>query len=122
MSDLISSKACCSFASQVNAASFFRSVLSGSDLVDRSSKNLDRYVTTPSSLLTSSLLVGAGMACMLSLFLWVWLDSFFGQSYPHNSVFLSWNLSMVLPSPQMRLSSAMALVPSSPSKLSSILF
>ena len=49
-----------------------------------------------------------------------------------NSVFLSWNLSgraswldvassMVLPSPQMRMSSAMALVPSSPSKLSSIL-
>ena len=42
MSALISSKACCSFASQVNATSFFKSVLSGADLVDRSSENLDR--------------------------------------------------------------------------------
>ena len=39
MSDLISSKACCSFASLVNATSFFGSVLRGSDLVDRSSEN-----------------------------------------------------------------------------------
>ena len=42
MSALISSKACCSFASQVNATSFLKSVLSGADLVDRSSENLDR--------------------------------------------------------------------------------
>ena len=42
MSALMSSKACCSFASQVNATSFFKSVLSGADLVDRSSENLDR--------------------------------------------------------------------------------
>ena len=66
MSDLISPKVCCSFASQVNATSFFRSVLSDSDLVDRSSENLDRYVTTPSSLLISSLLVGlAWLVCYL---------------------------------------------------------
>ena len=42
MSALIPSKACCSFTSQVNAMLFFRSVLSGTDLVDRSSENLDR--------------------------------------------------------------------------------
>ena len=42
VSALMSSKACCSFASQVNATSFFKSVLSGADLVDRSSYNLDR--------------------------------------------------------------------------------
>ena len=42
MSALISSKACCSFVSQVNGTSFFNSVLSGADLVDRSSDNLHR--------------------------------------------------------------------------------
>ena len=42
MSALISSKACCSFASQVNATSFFKSVLGGADLVHRASENLDR--------------------------------------------------------------------------------
>ena len=112
--------------------------------------NLDRYVTTPSSLLTSSLLVGAGMACMLSCFRGSGLTPLSVSVTPmyDNSVFLSWNLSafslmcfcwhlsskaesraswldvassMVLPSPQMRISSAMALVPSSPSRLSSIL-
>ena len=85
MSDLISSKACCSFASQVNATSFFRSVLSGSDLVDRSSENLERYVTTPSSLLTSSFLfVGWGWHGLYAiLFKWVWFDSFVDQCNPH---------------------------------------
>ena len=42
MSALTSSKACCSFTSQVKATSFFRRVHSGADLVDRSSENLDR--------------------------------------------------------------------------------
>ena len=42
MSALISSKACYSFASQVNATLFFNSVLSGADLVDSSSENFDR--------------------------------------------------------------------------------
>ena len=91
MSDLISSKACCSFASQVKATSFFRSVLSSLDLVDRSSENLDRYVTTPSILLTSSLLVGAGMACMLSCFRGSGLTPLSVSITPmyDNSVFLS---------------------------------
>ena len=101
-------------------------------------------------LLTSSLLVRAGMACMLSCFRGSGLTLLSVSVTPKydNSAFLSWNLStfslicfcwrrsskadsraswldvassMVLPSPQMRMSSAMALVPSSPSKLSSIL-
>ena len=42
MSVSISLKACCSFSSQVKAMSFFRSVLSGADLVDRSLENQDR--------------------------------------------------------------------------------
>ena len=83
MSALISSKACCSFASQVNATSFIKSDLSGADLVNRSSENLDRKVTTSRTLLTSSLLVGAGMACMLSCFRGSGLTPFVGQRYPH---------------------------------------
>ena len=67
MSALIfSKKACWSFASQVNTTSFLRRVLSGSDLVDRSSENADRFVITLTSLLTFSLLVGAATACLLS--------------------------------------------------------
>ena len=90
------------------------------------------------------------MACMLSCFRGCGLIPSSVSVTPmyDNSVFLSWNLStfsficfcwhrsskadsraswldvassMVLPSPQMRMSSAMALLPSSPSKLSSIL-
>ena len=39
---LISSKAFCSFASQMNAISFLSNVRSGSDWVDKSSENRER--------------------------------------------------------------------------------
>ena len=42
MSSFSWSKALCSFASQMNAVSFLRSVLSGSDVVDRFSEKRDR--------------------------------------------------------------------------------
>ena len=44
-------------------------MLSGSDLVKKSSENRERLGATPSSLLNSSLLVGRGMVTIQSCFL-----------------------------------------------------